>query len=136
MDTPTKEQLNPLAAMTEKELTEKDLLPCPFCGSDEFYLHDQKSNDGTITWYRIYHGATTECSMSMLNSNKQRLFELWNNRDGYQQAEIERLTSDKEKDIEALIKSIHVDKANFEHISKTGIINGTLLTELMRIFKK
>lgn len=32
-----------------------------------------------------------------------------------------------------LIKSIHVNQANFEHIAKTGNINGTLFGELNRI---
>ena len=29
-----------------------------------------------------------------------------------------------------LIKTIRIDNANLEHIAKTGIINGTLLTEI------
>ena len=32
-----------------------------------------------------------------------------------------------------LIESIKVDKANFEHIAKTGNINGTLLIEIDRV---
>ena len=32
-----------------------------------------------------------------------------------------------------LIKTIHVDKANLEHIAKTGNINGTLLIEIERV---
>ena len=32
-----------------------------------------------------------------------------------------------------LIKTIHVDKANFEHIAQTGVINGTLLLEIERV---
>lgn len=35
--------------------------------------------------------------------------------------------------IRDLIKTIHVDKANFEHIAKTGVINGTLLLEIERV---
>lgn len=32
-----------------------------------------------------------------------------------------------------LIKTIIIDKANFEHIAKTGNINGTLLIEIERV---
>jgi len=32
-----------------------------------------------------------------------------------------------------LIKTINIDKANFEHIAKIGNINGTLLIEIERI---
>jgi hypothetical protein len=32
-----------------------------------------------------------------------------------------------------LIKTICVDKANFQHIGNTGIINGTLLLEIKRV---
>ena len=35
-----------------------------------------------------------------------------------------------------IIKTIHVDRANLEHISKTGNINGTLLIELERIMNQ
>jgi len=35
-----------------------------------------------------------------------------------------------------LIKTINVDKANFEHIAKTGNINGTLLIEIERVMKE
>ena len=34
-----------------------------------------------------------------------------------------------------LIKTIIVNEANFEHIAKTGNINGTLLTEIERVCK-
>ena len=36
---------------------------------------------------------------------------------------------------EELIKSISVNRANFEHIAKTGNINGTLWVELKRILR-
>jgi len=39
-------------------------------------------------------------------------------------------------EIRKLIKSIKVDKANFEHIAKTGNINGTLLIEIERVMEK
>jgi len=35
-----------------------------------------------------------------------------------------------------LINSIIVNPANFDHISKTGKINGTLYTELKRVIKE
>ena len=35
-----------------------------------------------------------------------------------------------------LIKTINVDRANFEHIATTGNINGTLLIELVRVMKE
>ena len=35
-----------------------------------------------------------------------------------------------------LINSIHIDKANFEYIVKTGKINGTLLTEIKRVMSE
>jgi len=35
-----------------------------------------------------------------------------------------------------LIKSIHIDKANLEHIAKTGNINGTLLIEIERVMEE
>ena len=34
------------------------------------------------------------------------------------------------------IKSIQVEKSNFEHIAKTGNINGTLLSEITRIINE
>jgi len=35
-----------------------------------------------------------------------------------------------------LIKTINVNRANFEHIATTGNINGTLLIELARVMKE
>ena len=35
-----------------------------------------------------------------------------------------------------LISRIIVDKSNFEYITKTGVINGTLLTEIERVMEK
>ena len=35
-----------------------------------------------------------------------------------------------------LIKTINVDKANFEHIAKTGNVNGTLLIEIERVMEE
>jgi hypothetical protein len=35
--------------------------------------------------------------------------------------------------LEEAIKSIHVDKANLQHIAETGKINGTLLTEIKKV---
>jgi inorganic pyrophosphatase len=35
-----------------------------------------------------------------------------------------------------LIKSINVNRANFEHIAQTGNINGILLTELYRVMEE
>ena len=35
-----------------------------------------------------------------------------------------------------LIKTIHVDQANFQHISQSGRINGTLLIEIERIMEE
>ena len=40
------------------------------------------------------------------------------------------------KTTDELIKSIIVNAANFEHIAKTGNINGTLYTELKRIIEE
>ena len=37
------------------------------------------------------------------------------------------------KTIPELINEIHVDAANFQHIAKTGKINGTLFLEIQRI---
>lgn len=37
--------------------------------------------------------------------------------------------------IRDLIKTIHIDKSNLEHIAKTGVINGTLLIEIERVFE-
>jgi hypothetical protein len=34
---------------------------------------------------------------------------------------------------ERIIKSIHVEMSNFQHIADTGSINGTLYTEIKRI---
>jgi hypothetical protein len=53
---------------------------CPFCGSDVLNIHEEPSRDKTITWYRILHNATNECSVSMLGSNKNNLIERWNSR--------------------------------------------------------
>ena len=35
-----------------------------------------------------------------------------------------------------LISTIIVDKSNFEYITKNGVINGTLLTEIERVMEK
>ena len=37
------------------------------------------------------------------------------------------------KTIPELIREIHVDPANFEHIARTGYINGTLYSEIQRV---
>jgi hypothetical protein len=39
-------------------------------------------------------------------------------------------------DMDYLIASIKVDRANFEHIAVSGNINGSLLVELRRILKE
>jgi len=56
------------------------MLPCPFCGSNDLHLHETYSGDKTITWYHLHHGPTTECSVTLLHSDKQKLFEMWNER--------------------------------------------------------
>ena|SRR3990167_7240984 len=53
---------------------------CPFCGSDDLTIHEEPSRDKTITWYKILHPATSECSVSMLDSNKEKLIERWTKR--------------------------------------------------------
>ena len=37
---------------------------------------------------------------------------------------------------EELIKTIHVDKSNLEHIAKTKNINGALLNEIRRVMEE
>ena len=53
---------------------------CPFCGNDELYIHEEPSRDKTITWYKLLHGPTTVCSVSMLGSDFEELLRLWNRR--------------------------------------------------------
>ena len=38
--------------------------------------------------------------------------------------------------MEDLIKTIHIDKANLDYISETGVINGTLLAEIKRVMRE
>ena len=72
-------------------------------------------------------------------AHKQYLdnLELWN----YVQAldkyadDLESSSQPKGMSDEDLIKSISVNRANFEHIAKTGNINGTLWVELKRILR-
>lgn len=53
---------------------------CPFCGNDELYISSKPSKDGTITWYTIMHGATTRCSVSMIDADLTELINRWNTR--------------------------------------------------------
>lgn len=59
--------------------TEK-IKPCPFCGEDNLHFHKEPSNDKTITWYKIIHGPTVPCGVSMLDTNKDELIKKWNTR--------------------------------------------------------
>ena len=56
------------------------VLSCPFCGSNEVFISEEKSNDKTVTWYTIHHGPTTTCSISFITSNRQDLIDMWNKR--------------------------------------------------------
>jgi hypothetical protein len=58
----------------------KELKFCPFCQNSELYIDSKPSNDGTITWYKIHHSATNECSVSMIDSDIDRLIKRWNTR--------------------------------------------------------
>lgn len=59
---------------------EEKILPCPFCGSDNLRIHDKPSGDGTITWYRVHHGAHDDCSVSMIDIDQDDLIKRWNTR--------------------------------------------------------
>jgi hypothetical protein len=54
--------------------------PCPFCGGNDLIIYEMPSSDKTITWYKILHTATRNCGVSMIDSNKNDLIKLWNNR--------------------------------------------------------
>lgn len=53
---------------------------CPFCGNRELYIHHEPSRDGTIIWHKLMHGPSTECSVSMIGSDLEKLIERWNSR--------------------------------------------------------
>lgn len=55
-------------------------LPCPFCGSSDFIFLDHYSPDKTVTWFKIMHGAESECSITMIASSKSNLLSQWNGR--------------------------------------------------------
>jgi hypothetical protein len=57
-----------------------NLLPCPLCGSDDLVFSEDKSPDKTITWHRIHHGPYVNCGLSLIDSNKDQLIILWNQR--------------------------------------------------------
>jgi hypothetical protein len=65
---------------TNKEKVVEILKPCPFCGSDDLHLHEFPSYDKTVTWYHLHHGPNTTCSISMMDSDKDRLLNNWNTR--------------------------------------------------------
>lgn len=50
-------------------------------------------------------------------------------------ASVDQVSLSADKVIE-LIKSIHINPANFEYIAKMGKINGTLFTEIARVIKE
>lgn len=56
------------------------LFPCPFCGSKDLLIHEEKSKDGTVTWYSIRHIATVGCGVGLLESDKSSLVKKWNHR--------------------------------------------------------
>lgn len=57
--------------------TEK-LKPCPLCGR-EVSAHTYPSEDGTIIWTRIMHGATVPCGISFLDYEDEAVNN-WNTR--------------------------------------------------------
>jgi hypothetical protein len=68
--------------MTQNSITIKyNLAPCPFCGKDDYIISKSKSNDGTITWFKLHHTALNRCSVSMLDSNLKTLIKRWNTRE-------------------------------------------------------
>lgn len=56
----------------------EDLKPCPICRKP-VNAHEENSPDGTITWVRIHHDATTPCSILFIEDKKEAV-EKWNTR--------------------------------------------------------
>ncbi len=61
----------------EKEARSK-LSACPFCDDNDLIISEIPSPDTSIIWYKIHHIYSDECSVSMIDPNKDTLIIKWN----------------------------------------------------------
>jgi hypothetical protein len=57
------------------------LKACPFCGSDDLHITKTPSRDGSVIFFKISHPATSECSVSIIDTkSEENLIRIWNQR--------------------------------------------------------
>lgn len=76
-----KKELETLINKQDDQSDLTQLLYCPFCKiQTDLHITETYSPDKTIIWYRILHSPENICSVSMVDSDKNKLIERWNTR--------------------------------------------------------
>lgn len=70
----------PISPIKANEQTNNLLKNCPFCRGKDLAIYGNVINDKSITFYKIVHYASSECSVSMVGTDKEKLIDRWNKR--------------------------------------------------------